>query len=252
MSPNFAFLPQVIVFVAAMICALAVYVILRVAVARTLLRAGRTLGVFLSNVILPAVLCLAALGLKVPFVRRAVPFDAKFLKFIDAVLLFFLAFLVVRIIDASTQAWFARRHVPFPVPRVLRGFILGIIYIAVLFAVLKRGLGVDISPFLTTSAIFTMILGLALQGVLANVLAGMSLHLTKSFSRGEWIKVKDIDGVVVETNWRETRVQDRASNIIVIPNSVIFGEVVTNFYQPDRKTALLFNVHASFDAPLLD
>ncbi len=249
MSPNFAFLPQVIVFAAALICALGVYVLLRVVVAQTLLAAGKPLGVFLSNIILPAVLCLAGLGLKVPFLRRAVPFDDRFVRFIDAVLIFFLAFLAIRIIDAAVQAWYARRHVPFPVPRVLRGFILGIFYLAVLFAVLKRGLGVDISPFLTTSAIFTMILGLALQGVLANVLAGMSLHLTRSFSRGEWIKIKDIEGVVLETNWRETRVLDRASNIIVVPNSVIFGEVVTNFHQPDRKTALIFNVHASFDAP---
>jgi small-conductance mechanosensitive channel/CRP-like cAMP-binding protein len=248
MSSNIAFLPQVLLFLAAMVGALAVYLLLRGVVLRAVVKSGKPGGVILSSLILPSVLCLAMLGLKLFLVRRAVPVNGRFGKFVDAALVFLLAFFVVRLVDAATQAWYARRHVPFPVPRVLRGFILGVIYLAALFAVLKGVMGVDISPFLTTSAILTMILGLALQGVLSNVLAGLSLHLTKSFSRGEWIKVKDIEGVVVETNWRETRVQDRAANIIVVPNSVIFSEVVTNFYQPDRKTALVFNVRASFSA----
>ncbi len=249
MSPNVALFLQVVFFLLAMAFALALYVLLRLIVTRTLVAAGKPVGTFLILLILPAVFVLATLAFKLPIIHRAFPFSPKFYLFLDAALVFFLAFLLIRLINAGLLTWYARRKAPFPVPRILHGFILGVIYLAVLFAVLKQVMGINITPFLATSAILTMILGLALQGILSNILAGMSLHFTKSFTRGEWIKVKDIEGVVMETNWRETRVLDRASNLIIIPNNVISGEVVTNFNQPDKKTALLFPVRASFSAP---
>jgi CRP-like cAMP-binding protein len=110
-------------------------------------------------------------------------------------------------------------------------------------------LGINITPFLATSAILTMILGLAFQGVLSNILAGMSLHFTKSFSKNDWIQVGDHEGMVLDTNWRETRIFDRYSNIIVLPNNVVASEKITNFSHPDKKTALSIPVKASYDAP---
>lgn len=249
MSPNIALFLQFAFFLLAMACALALYVLLRLIVTRTLVAAGKSFGTLLVPLILPTVFILATLSFKLPFVHRAVPFSPKFHLFLDAALVFFLAFLLIRLVNAGLLTWYSRRKIPFPVPGVLHGFILGVIYLAILFAVLKQVLGINITPFLATSAILTMILGLALQGILSNILSGMSLHFTKSFCRGEWIKVKDIEGVVLETNWRETRVLDRASNLIVVPNNVISAEVVTNFNQPDKKTALLINVRASFSDP---
>jgi small-conductance mechanosensitive channel/CRP-like cAMP-binding protein len=248
-NPNMVFFLEVVFFLLAMACALALYALLRIVVSRTLVASSKPAGFFLVRLILPAVFILATLSFRLPLIRRAFPFGPKFYLFIDAALVFFLAFFVIRLINAALLTWYARRQAPFPVPRVLHGFILGVIYLVILFAVFKRILGINITPFLATSAILTMILGLALQGVLSNILAGMSLHFTKSFNRGEWIKVKDIEGVVLETNWRETRILDRASNIVVIPNSIISAEPVTNFSQPDRKTALVFSVRASFGAP---
>ncbi|MGB6339591.1 MAG: cyclic nucleotide-binding domain-containing protein, partial [Candidatus Aminicenantaceae bacterium] len=94
----------------------------------------------------------------------------------------------------------------------------------------------------------TMILGLAFQGVLSNILSGMSLHLTKSFGKGDWIAVGESEGIVINTNWRETRVFDRFSNIIVIPNNIVASEKITNFTYPNKKTALIIPVKASYEA----
>ncbi len=157
--------------------------------------------------------------------------------------------LVVRAIDAGLVYRFERRHRPFPVPGVLRGFFLAVIYLVVLFIVLKGVLGINITPFLATSAIFTAIIGLALQGVLGNVLAGISLNLTKSFSRGDWVSIGTHEGVVVDTNWRETLIRDRASNIVVIPNNAAASEMIVNFSRPELKTALTIPLKVSFSAP---
>jgi len=92
-------------------------------------------------------------------------------------------------------------------------------------------------------------LGLALQGVLSNVLAGISLNLTKSFSRGDWVKIGPHEGVVLDTNWRETLILDRASNVVVIPNNTVATEMIVNFARPDHKTALTIPLKVGAGAP---
>jgi len=183
-------------------------------------------------------------------VRGIFPVRDAFFVFQKALFLFFVVFLIVRLGDAVIRTWQAGRGDKAVVlPRVLHGFILAVIYLAVLFAVCKEVLGVNITPFLTTSAILTAILGLALQGTLGNIVSGMALHFTRVFKRGDWVKIGDIEGTVQETNWRETRVLDRASNLIIIPNNAAAAATVTNFSLPDRHSAVTIPIKAAFGAP---
>ncbi len=207
---------------------------------------------FVRHVSLPAILLLAAVALKLDFWTTTFHLDPKFPAWVDAAVIFLVILLVVRSIDAGLVFGFERRRRPFPVPGVLRGFFLAVIYIVVLFIVLKGILGINISPFLATSAIFTAIIGLALQGVLGNVLAGISLNLTKSFSRGDWVSIGPHEGVVVDTNWRETLILDRASNIVVIPNNAAASEKIVNFSRPDSRTALNISLMVSYSAPVTE
>jgi small-conductance mechanosensitive channel/CRP-like cAMP-binding protein len=207
---------------------------------------------FVTQVSLPAILILMALVLRLSFWRSALGVSPKFPEYVDAALIFLVILFVVRLVDAGLLYRFDRRRRPFPVPGVLRGFFLAVVYLAVLFIVLKGILGINITPFLATSAIFTAIIGLALQGVLSNVLAGISLNLTKSFSRGDWVKIGSHEGVVVDTNWRETLILDRASNIVVIPNNTAASEMIVNFARPDLKTALTIPIKVSYSAPPAD
>lgn len=246
------FYKEAIVFLAAMTAALALYLFLRLLVDRTLSRRGRASGHFLARLILPVVLLAAVLVFKLDLFRRAFGFTRRFELFVDAALLFFAGFLVVRVVNSAVLSWYARRRRPFPLPRVLHGLLLAVLYLVILFSVLRNIMGINITPFLTTSAILTMIIGLALQGVLSNVLSGMSLHFTKSFQRGDWVRIADQEGMVVDTTWRETRLLDRNSNIVIVPNTVMASERVTNFSLPDKKTALTVTIRAAFDVPPAD
>jgi small-conductance mechanosensitive channel/CRP-like cAMP-binding protein len=207
---------------------------------------------FLKRLSLPAAFILVALLLGSGPVRRGLAVSGRFLEFVHAFLVFFAVVFLVCLIDASLKAWFGRRRVPFPIPGVLHGFILAVIYLALIFMILKGLLGINITPFLATSAILTAVLGLALQGVLGNILAGLSLHFTRSFSRGDWVKVGETEGVVMETNWRETRILDRASNMIVLPNSAVASGTITNFSQPDKRSAITIPLKIGYEsAPAL-
>jgi len=213
---------------------------------------ARSLGALLSRLNIPFVLLVVTLILKIDTVRNALFPTQKFHPYFDAAIIFFFIFFLIRLVDGILIGWHAHRHREFPLPKVLHSLVLAVFYLSILFLILNGTLGLDITPFLATSAILTMILGLAFQGVLSNILAGMSLHFTKSFSKNDWIKVGDHEGMVLDTNWRETRIFDRSSNIIVLPNNLVASEKITNFSHPDKKTALTIPVKASYDAPPSD
>jgi small-conductance mechanosensitive channel/CRP-like cAMP-binding protein len=243
------FLVFLLVFIA-LFAAILIYFILRRVYKKTVMKPERkSASVFLSKLSLPLAFLLVTLAFKIKPLAGAVSFGPKFLQAIDAALIFFTVFLVIRLIDASLQSWYSKRRLQFPLPRVLHGLVEIVIYLAILFWVLKGILGINITPFLATSAILTAIIGLALQGVLSNLLSGMSLHLTKSFSSGDWIKIGPHEGIVLDTNWRETRLFDRFSNVIVIPNYTGASEMITNFSQPDAKSAVTIPLKVSYQAP---
>ncbi|MDP2913900.1 MAG: mechanosensitive ion channel family protein [Candidatus Aminicenantes bacterium] len=208
--------------------------------------AGKGLGFILRRLIVPggAILLLVIL-------KNILSFSGSALPYLDTAVFFFAVVLAIRLIDAVLIAWYEGRRKPYPLPDVLRGMILAALYLVLFFVVLDK-LRVDIKPLLTGSAILTAVLGLAFQGVLSNILSGMSLHFTHSFSRGDWVGIGKHEGVVVDTNWRETRLLDRSTNIVVLPNNAVASETITNFSKPDVATALTLTFKIGYDAPVVD
>lgn len=205
--------------------------------------------IFFTRLLFPAASLIILLLLKTPLFRENIVAQPRVHRWLDAGLAFFAVFLVLRLLDAFFQSWYHRRSRRFPVPRLLHTVILGILYLVTLFVVLQLILDVSITPFLATSALLTMILGLAFQDLLQNIISGLSLHFIKSFNKGDWIQVEEREGVVVDVNWRETRIIDRYSNVIVVPNKMIAANNLTNFSYPSRSTALLIPLRVSFSAP---
>ncbi len=120
-----------------------------------------------------------------------------------------------------------------PIPDLLLAILRGVAVLVTLFLVLRSGLGINITPLLASTALVTAVVGFALQGVLGNLLAGMSLHLVRSFHKDDWIAVGENAGRVVATNWRETRLRAVNGQTIVLPNSLVAAATVTNYSQPD-------------------
>ncbi|MGQ9471251.1 MAG: cyclic nucleotide-binding domain-containing protein [Candidatus Aminicenantales bacterium] len=180
-----------------------------------------------------------------PIVLKSFP--AILNRFIQACFSFFLIFFFVRLIDALALVFYQRKKKPFPLPAVLHGFLLALVYITAFFIILRTRLDVNITPFLATSALLTAILGLAFQGVLSNIMAGLSLNFSRAFSRGDWVQVGSFEGVVEEMNWRETVLIDRASNLVILPNSFVAAEKVINFSRPTRNSALILEVKVNFE-----
>ena len=180
-------------------------------------------------------LATAAITLVVFGAGRFFPAGAKIVpdaSHVASWLVFFLALLVLDLIEIAALEVYALRKRTFPVPLLLRNILRFLLLLGVLFLILRTGLGVDISPLLASTALLTAVIGFALQGVLGNLLSGMSLHLTKSLLPGDWVAIGSAEGQVIQTNWRETRLRTTGGHIIVVPNSAVASAEMRNFSSP--------------------
>lgn len=121
---------------------------------------------------------------------------------------------------------------PVELPRIIRDIIrLAIIVLAVLFA-LKAFLGLEPTALIATSTVLSAVIGLAMQDVLANIFAGISLQIGKPFRIGDWVTVYNQTGTVISTSWRSTRIKTRDNHVIEIPNSNIAKTEIYNYSVP--------------------
>jgi len=131
-------------------------------------------------------------------------------------------------------------------PKILRDLVITIASAAALIILLSRA-GVNLLSIITTSAVLTAVIGLALQNTLADLLSGVALQLDSSFAIGDWIKV-DKDGqvgIVREIRWRSTVIETRNGDLITIPNGLITKSLIQNFNKDGRENRrwVYFNVH---------
>jgi hypothetical protein len=107
----------------------------------------------------------------------------------------------------------------------------------------------SLGPLLATSAVTSLVLGLALQPILGNLFAGIVITLEKPFRLEDWIKVGQVEGRVVEITWRTTHVRTRDNDNLIIPNGKIAEEYVLNFYYPNPMHLARVHVGVHYSAP---
>ncbi|HVT16632.1 MAG TPA: mechanosensitive ion channel domain-containing protein [Thermoanaerobaculia bacterium] len=119
------------------------------------------------------------------------------------------------------------------VPPLLPAVAMSLVYVITALVTLKLTFpAFDVGPLLATSAVTSLVLGLALQPILANFFAGVVISLEKPFRINDWIKVGDQEGRVMAITWRTTHLRTRDNDNVVIPNAKLADERVLNYYYP--------------------
>jgi small-conductance mechanosensitive channel len=109
----------------------------------------------------------------------------------------------------------------------------GLIYVLAFVGIVGTVFKEPVSTFLATSGVLAIVLGLALQNTLGDVLAGLAINIERPFGAGDWITLADeASGQVMQVNWRATRLRTWSHDMVVIPNSVVSKAIVTNHSRP--------------------
>ena len=118
-------------------------------------------------------------------------------------------------------------------PPLMQAVTVGIAYIITALVTLKLIYPkLEMTGLLATSAITSLVLGLALQPILGNFFAGIVISLEKPFRINDWIRVGGMEGRVEKITWRTTYLRTRDNDNLMLPNAKIAEEQVVNFYIP--------------------
>ena len=155
--------------------------------------------------------------------------------------------LVAKVVGEIVQRWLNKRDLEPPV-RMLITRIIKLAIIA-LFAVVALGTcGVDIAPLVAGIGVAGVGVGLAMQGVLGNLVAGLVIIFTKPFRVGEYVEIIGVYGQVNVIDLFSTTLHHPDKSRVIIPNRKIVGEVLHN-YGNLRQHDITVGVAYSSDLP---
>lgn len=135
------------------------------------------------------------------------------------------------------------------VPRMLREVISLLIMVLAALGVLAFVYDTQVPGLLAGSGIVAVILGLAMQDLLGNVLAGFALHFEKPFRVGDWLEFEGRFAEVMEINWRATRLRTNDHLYLDVPNRYLARRPISNLHYPSPRHAMRLTVNIEYDAP---
>lgn len=149
----------------------------------------------------------------------------------------------------ASALWVRRRVSSVVSAKIHRDVLDFILYVIITIPLLKTQLKLDVTTMLGTSAVLSLVLGFALQDTLGNLFSGLSLQLESPFHVGDFIRVGEKEGRVVQIAWRSTRIETMRGEAITIPNSLIAKEKLTNYTRGGLPMAIDLEFGASYSAP---
>ncbi len=134
-------------------------------------------------------------------------------------------------------------------PAAFKNIITASIIVIVALILLKEILDINVTSLIATTTVLTATIGLAFQSTLANMLAGLTIHLEKPLKQGDWISVGGHEGRVMDITLRSTRIMTIEQNEVFIPNSKILSEAVVNYSLPNTLQIRTLTVGVSYSVP---
>ena len=124
------------------------------------------------------------------------------------------------------------------------------------FAVIAVGLGLmlayiwgaNVGGLFTALGVSSIVLGLALQNSVGQIISGLLLLFEQPFQLGDWIDTPSARGRVVEVNWRATHI-DTGGGMMIMPNSALAAASFKNLSRPVGTHSLAVTTVFSVDDP---
>ena len=168
-------------------------------------------------------------------------------QILGALVILGVGLLLVRWVGNLMGQWLERRNLEPPVRSLMVRTVRVVVLIFTLVVALDK-FGFQVAPLVAGIGVAGLGLGIALQGVLGNVVAGLSIILTKPFRVGEWISIVGVYGQVSGIELFSTTLLRPDQSRVVIPNRKIVGEILHN-YGTVRQLDLTVGVGYGTDLP---
>jgi small-conductance mechanosensitive channel/CRP-like cAMP-binding protein len=167
-------------------------------------------------------------GLRLALDRTGAAMDAGTYEVLLAALVICWSFVALGLAEELLiDRWIVRRGAS--IPRLVRDIARVVVLILAVLLTVRYVFEVPLNSIVISSTVLTAVIGFALQDLLKNVIAGITLQMERPFDVGHWVEVNRQIGRVVEMSWRATRVITIDGNYIIYPNSSLAQAELINY-----------------------
>jgi small-conductance mechanosensitive channel len=107
----------------------------------------------------------------------------------------------------------------------------------------------EITGALTALGIGSVVLGLALQEPLGNIVSGLMLLFERPLNIGDWIIAEGTTGKVIEINWRSVHIETSTRELLIVPNVSLYKNAFSNLSRPTTLRTETYEIGFSYDHP---
>jgi small conductance mechanosensitive channel len=151
-------------------------------------------------------------------------------KVVVAILILIAGLYAGRALGRMFDRSLSRMHLDPPV-RILLVRLVRLLVLVLFLIMALQNLGVELLPLIAGLGVAGAGIALAMQGVLGNIVAGLTIIFTKPFRVGEYISIAGVEGQVESIELFSTRLSHADRSIVVVPNRKIVGEIMHNYGQ---------------------
>ncbi|HXE41549.1 MAG TPA: mechanosensitive ion channel domain-containing protein, partial [Candidatus Baltobacteraceae bacterium] len=150
------------------------------------------------------------------------------LQIIGALIILSIGMVIAWWIGRALRQWLEKKHIEPPIIMLVVRVVRLLIFLVALLQALDK-LNVPIVPALAGLGVAGVGVGLAMQGILGNLVAGLTIIFTKPFRVGEWIEIVGVQGQVKTIELFSTTLLHTDMSRVVVPNRKIVGEILHNY-----------------------
>ncbi len=147
---------------------------------------------------------------------------------ISAAIVIVVGFIAARWLGRLTDRWAEKKAMEPPVRMLMVRIVKFLVFLGALVVALGTA-GLDVTAMIAGLSVAGVGIGLAAQGVLGNLFAGLTIIFTKPFRVNEYIELLGVQGQVVQIELLSTTLIHPDRSRVVIPNRKIVGEILHNY-----------------------
>ena len=198
----------------------------------------------LRNLVLPAL----ALLLFVNWILE-LPSESSIPRWIETVFWVALLFALSGFVNDIVFGIGRERSIGERVPKLFRDLAQALLVAIGAMVIYSKVWGMEIQGALTALGLGSIVIGLALQEPLGNIVSGLMLLLERPLNVGDWVNVDGVIGKVREINWRSVHIETPTSEVRVVPNVLLYKGAFSNLSRPSPERTEIVEMGFSYDDP---
>lgn len=166
---------------------------------------------------------------------------------VSAIFILLIGFWIAKMLTRILKKVLVNRNVDLTLVGFLSSALRFILYLFVIIAAVGQ-LGVETTSFIAVLGAAGLAIGLALQGSLSNVAAGVMLIIFRQIKVGQFIEGAGVSGTVEKVGVFNTTLLSIDNKVIYIPNSKLINDNIVNYSEKDkRRIDLVISISYSDD-----